>query len=115
MSGKHYTSSQLRKWSYQVRSRDGWRCQMCQREHKPTPERRCEAHHIHPKGLWPEMALQLTNGICLCWRCHRRIVHATRENWALYVSLWDQHMIWHIEFNTNPPSIAELKRKRKSK
>lgn len=84
-----YTSSQLRRWSYGVRCRDEWRCQMCQRLHNPLhPAGKLEAHHIWPKALYPEFALDAANGITLCWMCHRLVVHATVPNWRQYVALW---------------------------
>lgn len=43
-----------------------------------------QSHHIEPKFHCPERALDLSNGVCLCWRCHRRVVHSTYETYKIY-------------------------------
>lgn len=112
---KNYTSSQLRNWSYRIRSAAGWRCQMCQREHKATKERRCEAHHIWPKAKYPALALDYRNGICLCQRCHRQVVHKTWENWDIFVDMFmylaTETFLHNGDYFT--VSLAELRRKRR--
>src|SRR5947209_1304978 len=61
-----YTSYELQKWSKAVKERDGYRCAV----------RRCRsvedlhAHHILKKSLYPELALELKNGVTLCGTCH---------------------------------------------
>lgn len=89
------STSRLRWWSYVIRCRDGWACQMCLRPHAPTLERRCEAHHIWPKALYPAKAYNLRNGITLCWRCHRQVVHRgpiESRSWRKFVPLWSGYM-----------------------
>ena len=34
-----------------------------------------QAHHINPKSLFPQLALQLSNGVMLCSAHHQGIVH----------------------------------------
>lgn len=109
-----FSSYYLAKWSAYVRSRDGMTCQMCQRKCLTRREVReelaeikdidlggarlsyslilgflGEAHHILPKAVFPLLVYFLWNGICLCHRCHRRIVHKTWLNWKLFYQLFN--------------------------
>ena len=51
--------------------RSPW-CAMCNTSHYGW---RLQAHHIRPKSEYPELALELSNGIMLCLRCHMAITH----------------------------------------
>ena len=54
----------LAAWSLQVKERDNHTCQVCDStEH-------LHAHHIQPKSIFPELALDLDNGMTLCKGCH---------------------------------------------
>ena len=53
----------LREWSIAVRERDG-RCIGCGATND------LHAHHIKPKSSRPELMLDLSNGVTLCYRCH---------------------------------------------
>jgi len=39
-----------------------------------------EVHHVYPQHLWPELAKDTNNMICLCRRCHFVLAH--RCNWT---------------------------------
>ena len=54
----------LRKWANDVKHRDGGKCVACE------SATRLHAHHIKPKKLYPDMALDVANGITLCSVCH---------------------------------------------
>ena len=60
-----------RKWAEQIKERDNFQCKSCGKE-KTTP---CSihAHHIVPCGYFPEMALDVSNGVTLCASCHKQI------------------------------------------
>lgn len=51
--------------------RSSW-CPMCNTAHQSW---RMQAHHIRPKSEYPELALELSNGIMLCLRCHMALTH----------------------------------------
>ena len=51
-----------------------------------------EAHHIKPKYHHPILALYLWNGITLCWRCHRQVIHSTWDTWEMYVFMFKMAM-----------------------
>lgn len=54
----------LRAWAIQVKERDCYICQKC------GSTEQLEAHHILPKSIYPDNALETTNGITLCNECH---------------------------------------------
>ena len=60
---------ELKKWRESVYARDNYTCQKCHKTH-------CEinAHHINPISKYPELALDISNGITLCIECHE-IIH----------------------------------------
>jgi 5-methylcytosine-specific restriction endonuclease McrA len=96
-----YSRYELYRWSCLVRERDEMVCVMCKRQCLKRAEVRAklatlsmttghdfimaeeydgllgEAHHIRAKYHHPEKALDLDNGVTLCWRCHREVVHST--------------------------------------
>lgn len=52
-------------WSYDVRSRDEFSCQIC-RYNRGTV-----AHHVFSYKEYPELRTELDNGVTLCMRCHQ--------------------------------------------
>lgn len=58
------TALALKAWSKEVRDRDENRCRKC------GSTGILHAHHIQPKGQFPELALEITNGVTLCIPCH---------------------------------------------
>ncbi len=59
--------TEIEKWRTAVFQRDGFTCQNCG-EH----DEQLEAHHIIPWFLSRSLGYEVTNGITLCKRCHRR-------------------------------------------
>lgn len=70
-------------------------CVMCRRPHYVSA---LQAHHIYPKSLYPDIALQLQNGVMLCLGCHQAVVHAsdsfrdieTIHNWKRFVPMFNR-------------------------
>lgn len=56
--------SKLSDWSVAVRARDGV-CRKC------GTSKDLHAHHVKPKSERPDLALDLDNGVTLCYRCHK--------------------------------------------
>lgn len=54
----------LAKWARCVKGLAGNRCVIC------GSGQRVEAHHVMPKAQYPEYALDVENGLCLCHNCH---------------------------------------------
>ena len=56
--------SELRKWAVEVKLRDGC-CVHC------GAVDMLEAHHVYPRGRYPDLATHPMNGLTLCRGCHR--------------------------------------------
>ncbi len=67
----------LRKWSRYARIRDRKICKLCD---NLCPTNYSQAHHIFPKAVYPQLAYQLWNSICLCTACHLGVIHSSPEN-----------------------------------
>jgi hypothetical protein len=59
-------SPEYRNWRTQVFKRDNYTCIECGQRGV-----RLQAHHIKPKGLFPELILDVDNGATLCVDCHK--------------------------------------------
>ena len=57
--------SKLAEWARSVKCRDG-KCMHC------GSLEDLHAHHIRPKSAYPELILDVENGIALCYRCHKK-------------------------------------------
>lgn len=70
-------------WSVYIRLRDK-RCQFCM---KVTEHKKLFAHHIWTRtsraGRWNP-----SNGVALCWRCHRHVAHQMYEVFRRWLILW---------------------------
>lgn len=53
-----------KQWRGNVLLRDGYKCVIC------GSEDNLEAHHVKPVAKFPDLALDINNGITLCQRCH---------------------------------------------
>lgn len=61
-------SAEYKRWRFDVYSRDRFACVMCGDDRGSN----LNAHHIYPFAKYPELRLNLDNGITLCERCHDR-------------------------------------------
>ena len=57
-------STKLFLWSRAVKDRDG-RCMKC------GSIENLHAHHIKPKSIYPDLILDIDNGLTLCYGCHK--------------------------------------------
>lgn len=60
-------SKEYKQWIKNVFKRDNWICQMCFKRGGNL-----EAHHIKSFSKYPELRLDLSNGMTLCLQCHRK-------------------------------------------
>lgn len=56
----------LQSWSNTIKKRDNYKCQICGKYSN-------HAHHILYKSVFPELALNINNGISLCIGHHKEI------------------------------------------
>lgn len=61
-------SLEYKIWRQAVFSRDDYACQLCD-----THGGRLAAHHIKPFSTYEHLRTVISNGITLCWPCHRFI------------------------------------------
>lgn len=64
---EEFHSSASGKWSIAVKERDGHRCKFC-----GTNSEILHAHHIKQRSRFPDLALDIDNGITLCKTCHAK-------------------------------------------
>lgn len=70
---KFYSTTELKTWAVRVKSLARWSCEICGSTDNLV------AHHIEPKSISPEAALDPANGVCLCGCCHKEFGHSSRE------------------------------------
>lgn len=73
--GRKKRSAGYRFWVNAVIARDGLKCTRCQAEGVEL-----HAHHIKPWKDYPELRLDVSNGVTLCARCHWTEHSASNEN-----------------------------------
>ena len=84
-------SHEYTNWRNSVYRRDDYTCQMCFEKGG-----KLAAHHIRPFSKYPELRIDTTNGITLCWACHSGIKGREREYEQTFYDL------------TKPPSARKL-------
>jgi len=90
-------ATKLAKWSRRGRVRDKSTCLMCGRKRKKKKAGRkplnIQFHHIYPKYLFPWKMFELSNGVTLCFRCHRRVVHFSylKKSWLRFAVMFRQY------------------------
>lgn len=73
------------QWTREVKKRDGNTCRVC------GETINLHAHHIKPRSKYPELALELDNGITLCGNCHARL-KGKEENTNLKTIIYDRQI-----------------------
>jgi len=67
-------SFEYKEWREKVFERDNYTCQNC----GDKQGRNLEAHHIKDFVLYPELRFEVSNGLTLCKKCHKKT-----ENWGM--------------------------------
>jgi len=136
-----FSSYYLAKWSAYVRDRDGMECYMCKRKCLKLREVKelvmiaridyldqpvestltidtlngllGEAHHCKPKGnpAYSHLAYDPDNGITLCRRCHRDVVHSTWHTFKIYLHPFSCYMRRNIVKTFNDKYQSKIKPK----
>lgn len=64
-------SIEYTQWRLAVFVRDNWTCQKCGVRSGNGEEVYLEAHHIKSYTKYPELRFEVSNGITLCYDCHK--------------------------------------------
>ncbi len=67
----HLYDKNYKEWRIKVFLRDNWICQTCGDRSKSGIPIYLEAHHIKSYAKFPELRLDVSNGITLCKDCHK--------------------------------------------
>ena len=59
-------SPEYKRWKKAVLERDGYKCQHCGEEND------LHVHHIKSFSKYPELRYEVSNGITLCKKCHKK-------------------------------------------
>ena len=65
------THSLYKEWRNKVFKRDDYTCQSCLKKSSELIKGKLCAHHIKAFKDEPRLSLKVSNGITLCWQCHR--------------------------------------------
>lgn len=76
-------TSQDRRWSKQVRARDGYTCRRCGTTHAENSFG-LHAAHIFSRGIL-RLRLDIRNGVALCYGCHRWFDSRSKEDREAFV------------------------------
>lgn len=68
-------TSEYRAWVLNVKKAAGYRCKFC------NSDKNLHAHHILPFKNFKNFATDISNGICLCAKCHG-IIHGGKYKWT---------------------------------
>lgn len=76
--GRHYT--EYAEWRKSVFKRDNFTCKCC--KHKSTSKNKLHSHHILNYSKYPDLRVDINNGITLCVRCHKDFhkIYNTKNN-----------------------------------
>lgn len=83
------------QWREAILTRDLRTCQSCSAQ---PEEKKLHAHHIKPWEFYPELRYELSNGLTLCNKCHRKIEVQIRKQNSLKLKA--------IEERLNSPSLG---------
>jgi hypothetical protein len=64
---QRYNCAKQKKWSHEVRERDGHKCKNC-----GTSEN-LEAHHLIPWKMNEQLRYEISNGMTVCGSCHAKL------------------------------------------
>jgi len=65
---------QERKWAIAIWKRANSQCELCGKQVFPGSNAG-QSHHILGAASFPQFVLESSNGVYLCWECHREKVH----------------------------------------
>ena len=81
---RDYKDPLYQEWRKRVLKRDGRKCQMpgCKRGGK-----KMQVHHIKKWSAASYLRYEISNGITLCWNCHKEVTGAEHQYESLFMQL----------------------------
>lgn len=81
------------KFRHDVRERDGGVCQWpgCKES------KRLEVHHIRTWSAYPSMRFDISNGITLCKKCHKKVTGSEDTFADFFIKILEWNMIQKIK------------------
>jgi ribosomal protein L33 len=73
------TSCEMRAWRKAVFTRDNYTCQRCGARSAPGKPVALRAHHIKLFSTHIELRFEVSNGLTLCYPCHRAVHREMKE------------------------------------
>lgn len=96
MTKRYYKTKEHRRWREIVLRRFEYRCARCRRS--GVNREATEAHHIYPVAEYPELRLEIKNGVALCRACHNIVEPQTGEY---------RPPVWMLALAPNPPYLKK--------
>jgi len=78
---RNYSDPLYKNWRKCVYKRDSFKCQLC------GSKKRIEAHHIKTWASFPQLRLDVNNGVTLCRECHRKVTKNEQQWEPLFIKL----------------------------
>lgn len=60
--------NRFKQWAKQIKRRDDYTCQVCS-----SKNTKLASHHIYGWAEYPLLRYEMSNGVCLCVGCHKRL------------------------------------------
>jgi 5-methylcytosine-specific restriction endonuclease McrA len=80
---RNYGDPVYKKWRTDILKRDKFKCRMPQCNSKS----RLQVHHIRPWSSASSLRYETSNGITLCYNCHKSIKDQERHYEALFIEI----------------------------
>ena len=72
-------SKDMKIWRKKIYERDNYTCQMCNNKSSANNSVILNAHHIKTFNDFPELILDINNGITLCEKCHKKTYEKEKD------------------------------------
>jgi len=85
---RFYKSPEYKEWRKQVLKNFDFTCQLCKKRGG-----KLQSHHIKPKCKFPELKLEISNGVCLCHECHNKTKNIEHEYEQFFLDIISKNSV----------------------